>query len=217
MPDVGKLIGKARRGKKGKASVIDPASGEPMDDEWQPETWADKRRIINTVRRKPETETKAIDQDLDLGLDLDIPVSPVKSSPSPVRVVRKPLPPIDDKKRLSVQNKLSSMLFKQKEQLKRDIAKKRSLLEKDLSVEINREVESLKQQAQMKLNAQKGMTAVKRTFSEMSPSATTPTPAKKRRKSDRSGEESPESGNTPTGIKKDRLYCICKTKYDRTK
>merc|ERR1712029_1174900 len=55
------------------------------------------------------------------------------------------------------------------------------------------------------------------TFSEMSPSATTPTPAKKRRKSDRSGEESPESGNTPTGIKKDRLYCICKTKYDRTK
>ena len=30
------------RGKKAKASVIDPASGEPMDDEWQPDTWTEK-------------------------------------------------------------------------------------------------------------------------------------------------------------------------------
>ena len=66
------------------------------------------------------------------------------------RVVSSP----EDKKKL--QSKLSSMLFKQKEQLKRDIAKKRALLEKELSVEINREVDSLKQKAQLKLNAQKG-------------------------------------------------------------
>ena len=66
------------------------------------------------------------------------------------RVVSSP----EDKKKL--QSKLSSMLFKQKEQLKRDIAKKRALLEKELSVEINREVDSLKQKAQLKLDAQKG-------------------------------------------------------------
>ena len=63
-------------------------------------------------------------------------------------------PVVDDKKRLSVRNRLSSMLFKQKEQLKKDIAKKRAQLEKELSAEISSEVNSLKQAAQLKLNSQ---------------------------------------------------------------
>ena len=223
MPDTVSRSAKGRRGKKAKPSVIDPASGEPMDDEWQPESWTEKRRLQNSIRRKqePQSETKLIENDLDLNLDLEIP-SPVKSSPSPVRAARKVPAPFDDKKRMAVQNKLSSMLFKQKEQLKRDIAKKRALLEKELSVEINKEVDSLKQQAQMKLNAQKGISGgTKRPYTEISPSTPSPSLAsatKKRRKSDRSGDdESPDNQLTPTGIKKDRLYCICKTKYDRTK
>ena len=159
-----------------------------------------------------------IENDLDLSLDLEL-ASPVKSSPSPVRAVRKVAPVVDDKKRVSVQNKLSSMLFKQKEQLKRDIAKKRALLEKELSVDINREVDSLKQQAQLKLNAQKGISGTKRPYSDLSPTLSSPgaVSAKKQRRSHKSGDESPENHQTPTGIKKDRLYCICKTKYDRTK
>ena len=44
----------------------------------------------------------------------------------------------EDKKKMCVQNKLSSMLFKQKELLKKDIAKKRALLEKELSLEITK-------------------------------------------------------------------------------
>ena len=222
MPDTvqTKAPGRGRRGKKAKASVIDPASGEPMDDEWQPDTWTEKRRLQASTRRKqPDTqEHKLIENDLDLSLDLEL-ASPVKSSPSPVRAVRKVAPVVDDKKRVSVQNKLSSMLFKQKEQLKRDIAKKRALLEKELSVDINREVDSLKQQAQLKLNAQKGISGTKRPYSDLSPTLSSPgaVSAKKQRRSHKSGEESPENHQTPTGIKKDRLYCICKTKYDRTK
>ena len=222
MPDTvqTKAPGRGRRGKKAKASVIDPASGEPMDDEWQPDTWTEKRRLQASTRRKqPDTqEHKLIENDLDLSLDLEL-ASPVKSSPSPVRAVRKVAPVVDDKKRVSVQNKLSSMLFKQKEQLKRDIAKKRALLEKELSVDINREVDSLKQQAQLKLNAQKGISGTKRPYSDLSPTLSSPgaVSAKKQRRSHKSGEESQENHQTPTGIKKDRLYCICKTKYDRTK
>merc|ERR1712025_983094 len=84
----------------------------------------------------------------------------------------------------------------------------------ELTIDINREVESLKQQAQMKLNAQKG---TKRPFNSLSP-LTSPDSESvtKRRRSDRSGDES-DNQLTPTGIKKDRLYCVCKTKYDPAK
>merc|ERR1719273_1919299 len=76
----------------------------------------------------------------------------------PAKVVKKLIPssgPTDDKKRLTVRNRLTSMLFKQKEQLKKDIAKKRAQLEKELSADISAEVNSLKQKAQLKL-AQQG-------------------------------------------------------------
>merc|ERR550525_2315348 len=76
----------------------------------------------------------------------------------PPKVVKKLIPssgPTDDKKRLTVRNRLTSMLFKQKEQLKKDIAKKRAQLEKELSADIAAEVNSLKQKAQLKL-AQQG-------------------------------------------------------------
>merc|ERR1719323_2125357 len=90
MPETVSRSAKGRRGKKAKPSVIDPASGEPMDDEWQPDSWTEKRRLQNSVRKKqePQSETKLIENDLDLNLDLEIP-SPVKSSPSPVRAARK--------------------------------------------------------------------------------------------------------------------------------
>ena len=115
------------------------------------------------------------------------------------------------------------MLFKQKEQLKKDIAKKRALLEKELSVEITKEVESLKQQAQDKLNSQKSLHR-KRTLSEAQSPQTSPLAAatKKRRKSDKTLALSPQdedrdnTDNIP-GIKKDRMYCVCKTKYDPAK
>jgi len=212
MSDISK-VASARNRRVKKVKPIDPASGEPMDDEWQPETWTEKRRLQSGSRRRLDTqENQVIENDL----DLEVPVSPIKSSPSPVRAVRKLTPVVTDaKKQVVGPAKLSSMLFKQKEQLKRDIAKKRNLLEKELTVDINREVESLKQQAQMKLNAQKG---TKRPFSSLSPltSPDSESVTKRRKQSDRSGDES-DNQLTPTGIKKDRLYCICKKRYDRTK
>merc|ERR550519_1749962 len=168
-----------KKGKKGmKSNMIDPASGEPMDDEWQPLAWQ-KNKIQSQVRKKNDTDPKS-----DTESDFDPTDNNVPKSP-PMRAMKK-LAPAEDKKRISVQNRLSSMLFKQKEQLKKDIAKKRALLEKELSLEISKEVESLKQQAQVKLNSQKSLQR-KRTISEAQPPQTSPIAAatKKRRKSDK--------------------------------
>ena len=112
-----------RRGGKGRSSgAIDPASGEPMDDEWQP--------MMRGKGGKGSDESS----DEEEGYKYRSP---------PAKVVKKLLPmggPTDDKKRLTVRNRLTSMLFKQKEQLKKDIAKKRAQLEKELSGEIAAEV-----------------------------------------------------------------------------
>lgn len=205
-------VSRAKKGKKGKTGAIDPATGELMDDEWQPEPNQRGVRIQHqpqqqqqVIRKKPEVEQTQNLLSNSYELNMEQPVMKV----SPVRNVKKLQSPVDDKKRQAVQNRLSSMLFKQKEQLKRDIAKKRALLEKELSVEISAEVESLKQQAQLKLNSQKG----KRTYSEMrSPGSSPSSPTvNKRRRSDSS-----DLFNTH-GIKRDRLYCVCKTRYDPTK
>lgn len=184
-----------------------------MDDEWQPLSWQ-KNKIQNQIRKKSDTKSDT-ESDFEPS-DQNVPKSP------PMRGLKK-LVPNEDKKRVSVQNRLSSMLFKQKEQLKKDIAKKRALLEKELSVEITKEVESLKQQAQDKLNSQKSLHR-KRTLSEAQSPQTSPLAAatKKRRKSDKTLAHSPQNedrdntDNIP-GIKKDRMYCVCKTKYDPAK
>jgi len=218
MADVSKKSKPNSTLKKGKKTIksnypIDPASGEPMDDEWQPLSWQ-KNKIQNQVRKKSITDPKSDTESDFESTDQNVPKSPL------MRGMKK-LAPTEDKKRISVQNRLSSMLFKQKEQLKKDIAKKRALLEKELSVEINKEVESLKQQAQVKLNSQKSLHR-KRTISEVQSPQTSPIAAatKKRRKSDKTLPQSPQdddaADNIP-GIKKDRMYCVCKTKYDPAK
>merc|ERR1719430_561836 len=188
-----------RRGKGPK--TIDPASGEPMDDEWQP-----------MLRGKGGKGSDESSEDEDY-----------KYRSPPAKVVKKLMPtgggPTDDKKRLTVRNRLTSMLFKQKEQLKKDIAKKRAQLEKELNSEIAAEVSSLKQKAQLKL-AQQGKR--RREEGEQVPGQQLSPARKKRRSTGRSGDglassPSNDSDNSVPGIKRDKLYCICKQKYDATK
>lgn len=218
MADISKKAKPNASIKKGKKTIksnypIDPASGEPMDDEWQPLSWQ-KNKIQNQVRKKSINDPKSDTESDFEPTDQNVPKSPQ------MRGVKK-LAPSEDKKIISVKNRLSSMLFKQKEQLKKDIAKKRALLEKELSVEITREVESLKQQAQVKLNSQKSLHR-KRTISEVQSPQTSPLAAatRKRIKSDKmlsqSADEDDSTDNIP-GIKKDRMYCVCKTRYDPAK
>jgi len=154
-------------------------------------------------------------------------------------------------------NRLGSILFKHKEQLKKDIAKKRSQLEKELSLEISKEVESLKKQAALKLGAEKAalmarklgnenaaMIARKLSSGDTNDDSTAEVVNRKRKseilatggntnhrsksadatKKKRRSDKQDSAGGGVVGSdndggkwKKDRLYCICKTKYDNTK
>merc|ERR1711874_30112 len=52
---------------------------------------------------------------------------------------------VEESRRSTAKNKLTSMLFEQKERLKKDIIKKRNIIEKQLSMEIHKEVELIQQ------------------------------------------------------------------------
>ena len=131
--------------------------------------------------------------------------------------------------------RLNAMLFKNKEQLKKDIAKKRSLLEKDLMHEIQRDIESLKKQAALKLGSEhataKIMTSSSRQHQDNSNSSANINSkadheGSRKRKADASPALPPAAGKMggvqpprkkAKAEKNERLYCLCKSRYDPTK
>ena len=152
-----------------KSNPIDPATGEPMDDEWDGATSAE-RSIAQKNRRKKVEETVIAER---IAANASTPVS--RRTPSQMaaaravsRVPRVP-PPVsstttlesrnlsssqqslavsEEKKRQLFNQKIQSTLLKHKEQLKRDISKKRSMQEKELTMDIKRDIEKIKGSAQ---------------------------------------------------------------------
>ncbi len=154
--------------------MYDPITGEQMDEEWQPlsSSWHKTKPPPATTqsRKHPAENSAAGDQHLpqvnnsaphaDEGRRAAAPAvigSRIKSSGEHMVAT------IEEKAggrhhhhppQAYSQNRLSSLLFKHKEQLKKEIARKRNVLEKELSQDISREVDSLKQQAALKLGAE---------------------------------------------------------------
>ena len=157
------------KGRGGRKPIYDPASGEPMDDEWQPLSWnktkqaaaAATQQQLKKPEGQPDLHSPAATQldscAIDGRLTAGLPAARAKTASDHI------VASLEDKGaavarlnnlQLYSQNKLSSLLFKHKEQLKKEIARKRNLLEKELSQDIGREVDSLKQQAALKLGAE---------------------------------------------------------------
>jgi nucleosome-remodeling factor subunit BPTF len=148
-----------------KAAVIDPLSGEPMDDEWEPTSRP--RSSAGGRKRKTATATSVSSPSPDVHDNLApamtpphqpaYPVTPVSVAPTPETTPRirtksgqrsgsgQPGQPaagisslvIDEKRRQQAVNKLQQILLKHKEQLKKDIARKRALQEKELQVTVS--------------------------------------------------------------------------------
>nr|CAH7737126.1 unnamed protein product [Callosobruchus chinensis] len=153
-------------------------------------------------------------------------------------------------KKVNMKTKIMVSLFRQKELLKKDILRKRALLEKELQYEIQKEVaEELAARTKIERSKQDEV----RTGSSKRKSAATPTTAainppavhhraatggrnRKAQQRNASGHfvssnqarnsSSPStqtsvatSGTTGQrgGLKKEKLYCICRTPYDETK
>ncbi|QQP52174.1 Nucleosomeremodeling factor subunit NURF301like [Caligus rogercresseyi] len=133
-----------------------------------------------------------------------------------------PMPLLDDKRVALITNKLSSMLFRQKEQLKKDIAKKRALQEKELQLSISKEIERLKSSL-----LRSGTTTYKRKKEDqedVEEKSKTPLPSQVPLLLHQAAEKEKDQRipascrcHTSWNHQKDKVYCICKTKYDATK
>ena len=156
---------------------IDPLSGEPMDDEWEPTSRP--RSSAGGRKRKPATATsvsspapEVVENSVPVMASPPRSVAPVVVSAAPEMTPRvrtkseqksgsgQPVshpvsgltsPVAEEKKRQQAINKLQQILLKHKDQLKKEIARKRAMQEKELQVEIHREIEKAKVENQVKL------------------------------------------------------------------
>ena len=150
--------------KKGKP--IDPATGEPMDDEWDGATSAERSIAQKNKRKKLEESTiqERVMANSATPVARRTPSQMAAARSANNRVTRPPLqvssttapsppasgqvsapPSNEEKKRQQIFNqKIQSTLLKHKEQLKRDISKKRGMQEKELTLDIKRDIEKIK-------------------------------------------------------------------------
>ncbi|XP_066157343.1 nucleosome-remodeling factor subunit NURF301 isoform X1 [Euwallacea fornicatus] len=193
-------------------------------------------RLPTASRKRPSSTSKMDDADADWVMD-----QPKRSRPSKNNEVKKaevvqtselikdkllsPRSRTKSKEAERVSNakaKVMVTLYRQKELLKKDILRKRALLEKELQYEIQKEVaDELAARTKIERTKQDEVTA--RTGSskrKSAPTATTPAiPLPKGGAVGRGrkpkAHSSPHSGHSK--LKKEKVYCICRTPYDETK
>lgn len=119
-----------------------------------------------------------------------VPASVPAAVPAPVSTH------LDERRRTATNNsRLQMLLFKHKELLKKDIIKKRGLLEKELGIEIQKELSAeLALRTRAERNKQEEVRAKRR-------ATVTPSTPKQTKRTN----------------KKEKLLCICRTPYDNTK
>ncbi|CAG9862131.1 unnamed protein product [Phyllotreta striolata] len=131
-------------------------------------------------------------------------------------------------KKVTMRTKILVTLFRHKELLKKDILRKRALLEKELQYEIQREVaEELATRTKIERTKQD---EVRTGSSKRKSAATATTPAipapqvktssrhKRNQKHGPPGSSPPSAGSPSKGHgKKEKVYCVCRTPYDETK
>lgn len=141
----------------------------------------------------------------------------------------------EERRRQQVQTKLQVLLFRHKELLKKDMIKKRALLEKELQIDIQKDLSTeLAARTKAERNKQDEVRTGSGKRKSMPVSATTISPPSasrggaRPRKQQRTIPGPPGSGGTaPGGVgggggggagrKREKLYCLCRTPYDETK
>ncbi|KAK5645407.1 hypothetical protein RI129_006707 [Pyrocoelia pectoralis] len=141
----------------------------------------------------------------------------------------------EDEKRVAMKTKIMVALFRQKEALKKEILRKRALLERELQCEIQKEVaEEIAAQTRLERTRQdevRSGTNRRRSTTTLPPATqlsppspssgnnVTPPNSNTNRVSGRprrnQRQQTPNS-NSPK-IRKEKLYCICRTPYDETR
>lgn len=227
------MVTKSRPTPHEKKKAIDPATGEPMDEEWDP-TGAIARAIASRNRKKKaQQQEEVVKPIMTPAAAIGVPPNPRQHN---VRInkdanIRMASP--EDKRRQHVQNKLQSLLFRQKEQLKRDISRKRAVQEKELQVEIQRDIDRIKARhnimsppqmakalpdTSLMVDGFNNVSGGQKRKREMNESGNDFSPNNEMVGGPKKKKQRKASGGHPSAnVRKDKVYCICKTKYDPKK
>ncbi|XP_018403305.1 PREDICTED: nucleosome-remodeling factor subunit NURF301-like isoform X2 [Cyphomyrmex costatus] len=130
----------------------------------------------------------------------------------------------EQRRKQQVFSRMQVLLFRHKELLKKDILKKRALLEKELQIDIQKDLSAelatrtkaeRHKQDEVKVGSAKRK-ANAQVAQQVSPSNRSGSSRPKKHKN-QSNTTTPPGGSTTTRIKKEKLYCLCRTPYDETK
>ncbi|KAG1687147.1 Nucleosome-remodeling factor subunit BPTF [Nymphon striatum] len=119
----------------------------------------------------------------------------------------------EERKKVVMANRLHQLLFKQKELLKRDMLKKRALLEKDLQIEIREEMVHVAQVVPDNKKFSSERFNRKRKVESESYQAPVVTPPKPKKQKTVQTKKSPVKPTQLTA----KIVCICKKQYDPAK
>ncbi|XP_032667402.1 nucleosome-remodeling factor subunit NURF301 isoform X2 [Odontomachus brunneus] len=136
----------------------------------------------------------------------------------------------EQRRKQQVHSRMQVLLFRHKELLKKDILKKRALLEKELQIDIQKDLSAelatrtkaeRHKQDEVKVGSAKRK-ANAQVAQQVSPSSNRNSSGSSRPKKHnkaQSNSATPPGGSSAaaTRIKKEKLYCLCRTPYDETK
>ncbi|XP_011691661.1 PREDICTED: nucleosome-remodeling factor subunit NURF301 isoform X2 [Wasmannia auropunctata] len=131
----------------------------------------------------------------------------------------------EQRRKQQVHSRMQVLLFRHKELLKKDILKKRALLEKELQIDIQKELSAelatrtkaeRHKQDEVKVGSAKRK-ANAQAAQQVSPSNRSGGSRPKKHKGQSNSTTPPGGSSAASRIKKEKLYCLCRTPYDETK
>ncbi|KAG7208953.1 hypothetical protein KM043_015126 [Ampulex compressa] len=131
----------------------------------------------------------------------------------------------EQRRKQQVHSRMQVLLFRHKELLKKDILKKRALLEKELQIDIQKdlsaELATRTKAERHKQDEVKVGSAKRKANAQVAQQVSPPNRGGRPKKYKAQGNNStPPSASTTAAanrIKKEKLYCLCRTPYDETK
>ncbi|XP_077275780.1 nucleosome-remodeling factor subunit NURF301 E(bx) isoform X1 [Temnothorax americanus] len=131
----------------------------------------------------------------------------------------------EQRRKQQVYSRMQVLLFRHKELLKKDILKKRALLEKELQIDIQKDLSAelatrtkaeRHKQDEVKVGSAKRK-ANAQVAQQVSPSSRSGGSRPKKHKGHGNSTTPPGGSTAASRIKKEKLYCLCRTPYDETK
>ncbi|CAK9823195.1 Nucleosome-remodeling factor subunit NURF301 [Anthophora retusa] len=152
-------------------------------------------------------------------------IEPTENESTPQKRAAKLKDSQEQRRKQQVHSRMQVLLFRHKELLKKDILKKRALLEKELQIDIQKdlsaELASRTKAERHKQDEVKVGSAKRKANAQVAQQVSPPNRGGRPKKYKAQGHNTTPPGASTTAtanrIKKEKLYCLCRTPYDETK